>query len=489
MERIKTEMNAYTTVLLKNVVCEESADAIVPDTEPDLLRIICAQGSVDLQEESFQKDRAMVSGTIRACVLYLPEKEEKPRKIEIPISFAHMEEAKGIGEGCQGMIGCTVLHVHARGVNSRKISVTASLQVSYEVYRKTKTELCTDILSPEYPLEILQGKKVISLPVKMQSKPLTILEDLELTEKNSAFLPPRCEIQTEDMKMMPGKAVIRGSARVQQTVLREDGQITAITHQLPFTHILEMEEGEEGDLPQISFGVRNISCVQRDDHTISVGVTADTLLRVYEEREIPMILDLYQMDHDLKTRAENVVLYGEEPIPQREFTYETIVETGNEAIQILDCYGVWEKQLQSRGLPINVHLLYLADDQKPYSLLRRFTVLLEGDAELIPEQVMLTVAPVLSGKDGIRLKIRGQCQGMQETRTVVSDLQEVQLASEEPRETKPFHVVVRYMEQGENLWEAAKKYHTTRQAIREANHLPQTEEQAEQGILLIPVKG
>ncbi len=489
MELIKTGIDSYTAVLCKTVICEESADAIVPDTEPDLLRIICAEGSVDLQEETFQKDRAMVSGTIRACVLYLPEKEEKPRKIEIPISFAHMEEAKGVGEGCQGVIGCTVLHIHARGVNSRKIAVTASLQVSYEIYRKKQTELCTDIQNPEHPLEILRGKKTLSLPVKMQNKPMTLLEDLELTEKNGEFMPGRCEIEAEEIKMMPGKAVIRGAARVQQTVLREDGQISAVTHQLPFTHIVEMEEAEEEDVPQVSFWVRNISCVQRDDHTISVGITADTVIKVYQEMELPVILDLYQTDYDLKTKAENVTVVGESSVPWREFSFEATVEIGNEAIQILDCYGVWEKQLQNRGLPVNIHLLYLAEDQKPYSLLRRFQIPMEGDGDFSLEQVLLTITPVIGGKDGIRLKLRGRCQGMQENRYVIADIKEAALVTDQIRDKKPFHVVVRYMEQGESLWEAAKKYHTTRQEIREANHLAQTVETVERGILLIPVKG
>lgn len=488
MELIKTGVSYYTAVLSKTVICEESADAIVPDVEPDLLRIICAEGSVDLQEESFQKDRAMVSGTIRTVICYLPEKEEKPRKMEIPISFAHMEEAKGIGDGSKGIISCNVLHVHARSVNSRKISVTASLQVSYQIYTKKEMEFCTDIQSEKYSLELLKGEKELYLPVKMQNKALSILEDLEISEKNAEFLSARCEVEAEEIKMMVGKAVIRGTARVQQSILQEDGQFGTLVHNLPFTHIVEMEEGEESDHAYAVFQVRNLSCVKRDDHTISVGITADTLLKVMDDMHLPVILDLYQTEYELNTQADNVFVNGEKWIPEKDFTYTASVETGNRAERILDCYGVWEKEMQNNTLPVDIHLLYEGEDQNPYSILRRIQIPLEEEKDFMPEQVVMTITPSVGAKDSIELKIRGRCQGIEESRQAIANIQQVEVMEDQKREKKPFHVVVRYMEDGENLWDAAKKYHTTRQEIRDANHLEETAERVEKGILLIPVK-
>ena len=51
----------------------ESADSIVPDTFPDIGRIVCAYGKAVIKDQTPQNDRLLVSGTVQTTVLYEPE--------------------------------------------------------------------------------------------------------------------------------------------------------------------------------------------------------------------------------------------------------------------------------------------------------------------------------------------------------------------------------------------------------------------------------
>lgn len=52
---------------------EETADAIVPDTFPDLMRIAAVFGTPQLKDDVPQSGRVFLSGSIRMTVFYVPE--------------------------------------------------------------------------------------------------------------------------------------------------------------------------------------------------------------------------------------------------------------------------------------------------------------------------------------------------------------------------------------------------------------------------------
>ena len=90
MELVRKSIPYYDVILDNVTVYEESADAIVPDTFPDIARIAYADGMVTVGDQSPQNDRILVSGSVAATVLYQPEGETGLRRRDSPLSFAHI---------------------------------------------------------------------------------------------------------------------------------------------------------------------------------------------------------------------------------------------------------------------------------------------------------------------------------------------------------------------------------------------------------------
>ena len=73
MELNQTSICYYEKKLAHISVATESADSIVPDTFPDIGRIVCAYGTAAIKDQTPQNGRLLVSGTVQTTVLYEPE--------------------------------------------------------------------------------------------------------------------------------------------------------------------------------------------------------------------------------------------------------------------------------------------------------------------------------------------------------------------------------------------------------------------------------
>ena len=108
MELNQTSIHYYDKRLARISTCSETADSIVPDTFPDIGRIVCAYGTAAVRDQTPQSGRLLASGMVQVVVVYEPEKGEGLRRLSVPVSFAHIEE-------CEGVDAETVLHGEMSG--------------------------------------------------------------------------------------------------------------------------------------------------------------------------------------------------------------------------------------------------------------------------------------------------------------------------------------------------------------------------------------
>ena len=94
MELNQTSICYYDKRLDRIAACTETADTIVPDTFPDVGRVVCAYGTAAVKDQTPQSGRLLISGTVQAVVLYEPEGGGL-RRLTVPVSFAHIEECDG----------------------------------------------------------------------------------------------------------------------------------------------------------------------------------------------------------------------------------------------------------------------------------------------------------------------------------------------------------------------------------------------------------
>ena len=68
---------------------EQAAETVVPDTMPDVERILCADGIVIIRSKEVNEGRVNVSAGVAATVVYAPEGGGKPLSINavVPVEL------------------------------------------------------------------------------------------------------------------------------------------------------------------------------------------------------------------------------------------------------------------------------------------------------------------------------------------------------------------------------------------------------------------
>lgn len=494
MELIRNQIQFCDRILDRTSVYEESTDAIVPDSYPDVSRIVYAAGNAIIKDESPQNDRVLVSGSVKAKILYEPEGGEQLCELEVPLSFAHIEEAKGLSADSTCFVCCRVVQVDARAVNSRKLSVTAKLCFETSAYEGKELSFTEDVEESELPLEIMHQKQELCLPRAVECREFTVLEDLDTPYTEDAKLVnARCDLSLTDSRAMHNKAVIKGDARL-HCLLLENGSLRATDHTIPFTQILDCEGVEEGQSVGVRFAVHNLDCELHEGGVLSVGIGSCAMLCVTQTHELRTIRDLYQTTHalDVQTRAARVTSMDTRGALRSDVN-ETL-QIGTRAGRVIDtnivCHSVTQEDAEHLKLTAAVNLLLQPEEGAPFMVSRTITLsvalpqAMEGGTA---QNLILSASATPNGDDSVSLRVSVSGDLYSRSDCTLNDVTHVEVGMPSTDSRDAVTLVLRYVQNAEPLWDIAKRYHTTVRAIRGANDMAADADTAQARMLLIPI--
>ena len=494
MELVKNKIQFCDRIMDHTSIYEESTDAIVPDAFPDIARVVFASGNAMIKDESPQNDRLLISGNVKAVVLYQPEGEEGLREMQVPLSFAHIEEGKGITGESSCFVSCRVLAVDAKAVNSRKLSVTVKLCFESSAYAEKMVELTQDIISDTLPLEMKYQKQCIALPEAVSVRDFTLIEDMETTYAQGAkLLHTRCDVTMTDCRPMHSKAIVKGDMRL-HCLLLENGMLRTAEHTAPFTQIIDCERMEESQKATVQFAVHSLDCQLHDTGILSVGVGVCALLCVVKEHEMRTIADLYQTTHALEVQTSPVGITGMQHRGELRAEINETCAVGMRVTRVIAgnaaCHNVMQEDDMQLRVVASVHLLLQDEDAQVCSVHRTMTFpvslaqsLTDGSVQNLTMQLMATP----SGEENVALRVLIGGELYSRTKHIVEDITQVEAGAPCIDRRDAVTLVVRYVEQEEELWNIAKQYHTTTRAICGANDLALEQEAVQARMLLIPI--
>ena len=245
--------------LAQTSACTETADCIVPDAFPDVGRVVYACGTAAIGDHAPQNGRLLISGTVQAVILYEPENGGGLRRLEVPLSFAHIEECAQLDSSSVCLVECRVSAVEASVVNSRKLSIAADLVLTAECYDKTACEYTENIADDH--TELLSETCEAVLPDEAQLFSFSVLEDIPVEETDGlSLLKQSCTLHITECRAMRDRIVVRGEAALRCLVMQLDEAVRTISKTTPFTQVFELTGAVEEDTPDAQLTVRSLEC-------------------------------------------------------------------------------------------------------------------------------------------------------------------------------------------------------------------------------------
>lgn len=495
-------INSYDVVLDTDMDQEETLEAIVPDACPDIARIVDATGQICLGGKNVHDGGVSISGTVRAFVLYQSEECADLCRMEVKIPFTFRAEAAGLHGQGQCIVTPYLRGIDVRVLNPRKILVRADIGMRIQGFQPRELVLCRGAsCDPDAGVEQRTAQHTVYLTAAVQEKEFTFYDELHLSAGPGGMaelLSIQGEAWCTESKVIGSKLIFKGEVALCLRYLVE-GELCCMRSPLAFSQIMELPNtGETADC-EVAMCITDVDCVAAGEDGRTLNVTLELLGQavVRDQYPVTVLRDIYSTVYNMTTQQETCTMPQLVEHAVRPQSVRELIETDVPVKNVVDAWVAVGETKQSREegqmavcSDLKVNVLYLDEHGMP----RKFSRVLTASGRLeLPPQCSCTCRCSCPGEvfavpaaGGVEVRFSPEFYGR------ITRQQEVPVitgaALGDARGTgqgvQP-SVVLRFAAPGEELWDIAKAYSTTRECIAQANQLEEDRLPTGQ-MLLIP---
>lgn len=505
------EIKVYKdTVTAAQSICDTKlelpieAEMLIPDYLPQVFKIVkCFVHLVVLQKQ-VMAGRLTVDGYLRCVLYYQSEADESLCQAEQKLPFTKQVDVKpGDWGTATVLVSGETEYVNCRAVNQRRVDVRGAFALSVTALAEAQSEIITALSGSgiQQRTTALTGSRTVGA----QEKLFTAEETITFDAPPEIILSTQCTGAVSETKLIAGKAVLKGEIRAEVVYRTAPGhELIHTVRQIPFNEILEIEGADEGC--QCFAVVEPTGCTitagtgeEEGENTISA--TALLYAKAYRPVEYLAVSDAFSTECETELTQQQVMLEETADVFTQQVETVTAGRLPDENARIIDVMATTlpmevieqdgEAVLRGR---VMAHLLCVnaLDEIECYDKVCEYTLphRYQRPAGDVIAQCYPSVSSVTARRVGeetsaaIVLTVRGMVS-FRTARTVLAD---VSCIGPLNREDGDIALRICFAQAGEELFDIAKRYAASPEAIAAANELAgDTVDEARR--LLIPSAG
>lgn len=477
---------------------EETMEIIVPDSYPDVHRMLCGSAVAVARSKEEHTGCVMVSGGIQCRVLYVAEGEKVPKCLEGYMPFQVKVESPQLTDSARTTFQVHVKNVDVRMLNSRKIMIRVNLCWTLTAYDTCQQTLYTLTEQP-HTLQTYTAEYTFGLPAETAERSFQMTETLQFSGSRPLVgevyrFEPRLELT--ELRIAGNKAVFKGLAHLRALYGTRDDALAVQEAEIPFSQYCELAdtyEEEELDLKLTLQGCETERTMQPDGEALTVTMQILAQCVVRQNHAVQMVEDAYCVDGELVPQWETYAFVNR--LDRQTFNRTQRESREMDIADVVDAWACREpvQMVRSEGgmlmtVPVNVNLLYL-NGKKEYHFMSFRSEVTEKipmhesagchvQAEISGQVMVVPAGNTMELRYPVTMTVECVAEG------AYRSLCGGEIRAAEKKQQKRPAVIVRRTRSGETLWDIAKASGTTVEKIRRANHMDT--ETTEAGVLLIP---
>ncbi|HZX20850.1 MAG TPA: SPOCS domain-containing protein [Clostridia bacterium] len=475
-------------------------DILVPDTKPDITRVLSVDARVELNKQKVEDGKIAVEGITYFRILYVSENEEQPLySIDSSAGFKHDIEIDGIGAEMKGEVTADVEHIDFTINNERKIGVKAIINLIGKGIEQRTVEITKDLAGLE-DIQVLKETFQYTDIVGVDRSEALVKDGFELGEEEheiGEILKWDATVSERETRITDGKIIVGGIVNLELLYVDEgyDDRLKVIKREIPFTHFVDIANISEDmqyrvrlSMDELYHDVKENIRGEKKIVEIEGVVKVETKVMDTQSREI--LVDAYSLSKELEILEGQIELRENVGMNRvNVLVRETLdIPPGSSSIAevfsinvkpILMDYNATMDKVAIEGI-LEVTIIYKAmEELRPlYSFARevpfRHYIELEGASEGMEAVVDLFIDEVdYSIVNGEQVEIKVNTGAICEvfytkSINVISGIEETE--EKVDLKNRP-SLTVYYMQPEDTLWKIAKTYHTTVPKIIETNQI------------------
>lgn len=477
--------------------CQEvsvSLEINLPDYCTDIAKILKCTAEPELVSKSVSGNRMTVDGNVIINVIYCDSNDHiQAYKTSTPFTkiFESSDELAG------GLIKIDFCGESAsvRPLSPRKADVNASFKICIDVCEKKEIRMVAD--AEGGGVETKQSEIIAESYVCGGEKLIILDEIIELGDQRPAvnnILRYDAKARLMDVRLVTNKMIVKGemSLKILYACGEENSRIEEIEESFPFSQILELDGVDEDCIHSCDTKIQSVNLKERSNDLGEFKIiSAEVIVCVFAECrksvKLPIITDAYSTECELETdeAEEDFMFVGDHINDSTIFKKNLELPVGE--ISVID--SLWCNCMVSgiscknNTVVINgtvmTYILGKDDKQKPFFAERPIDFEYRYKAENSDPNMICKISAnaknggyTLKGGNSIEVRCEVDING-----EVVSCLKRKIVASMRLNKDKQidksniFALTLYFAEKGEKVWEIAKKYSTSANAIKRDNDL------------------
>lgn len=499
---MKVEKKAIRSGILKlekNVQITLDEDMNVPDTRPDVEKIVESRGEVHIDETEVMVDRIRIRGTFLVQILYMSaEKEQRVSCMEHEFSLEEFMNVEGAESSDTAKVVADLEDLTVSIINSRKCGIRSVLFFHINI-SEMKFVDCTTGVEKKDTVQCLYESMPMTEIIMNKKDIQRIKADVSLPAGKpniKEILWNSMQLRDVDIRMMEGKLAIRGELFLFVLYQSEEEQdpVQYYDWEIPFTNELECSDSQENLIGNIAVLLGNHQSLIKPDidgepRDVEVEAVLELDLKAYREFQLPLLKDMYANNRRLKLKTRPIVF--ENLIFQNNAKTKVVQRIPAEGevhklLQVLNVEGTvriedvqfTEQGISTEGL-IFCKVLYIAgDDGAPLQskeVVIPFDYVVETQSVGVSDRCEIRgVLEQIGGYvvDGNELEIRAVA-GIYVTGFSPKSLEMIDEVEEIPYEEEELakipSITGYVVKPGDTLWMIAKRYGTTIEKMKQYN--------------------
>lgn len=483
---MEVRLNTKTVPILQQLSAQEQQtqidlESVVPDTRDDIGRIVTVQSTVFLKSKDITSRGLTVGGELAFSVLYITEDEKSLSILHTGQGFSMDFELPECDGERITLAQLQLKAVEARLVNPRKLSLSAEIIGKLQIF--SEQQMPVAYFCPKentQTVHLLSEQRQCCAINAVCEKSFTINEQFPFPDNavsTAGLVYQKVQFQIGEKQLIGSRLLVKGTMELTACCLSENGNLpVTASFSAPFSQLLELGKERMDSceaLIQPSAAYYNVVDTVGTGKVLDCEIHAVIQVQSRCTESIELVTDAYSNQYPLEMEGVSLSL----PEPPDAQTIPIIMEERVELPEdCAQCIAVFP----TPGLPgipdgklcchVTLDLLYRSTEGSFCAVKRMIS------SETVPELQMQTVPTVrlqeLSYRsEGGALRVRvnltaGWSVSQAQTQRAVEALI---LDETAPLDLAAFPDLTVVRANGESLWQLARSYHSSQEAIQRLN--------------------
>lgn len=485
-------------------------DMNVPDAKEDIVKILQNYGKLHIQECQKMEQYLKVKGYLAYQILYATEDEERTIScLEGTLPMEEMVYVDG-GEAEKYFVKCNQLDMQSTLIHSRKMNMKSLVELQIQKSSVKEQEITLDVDSEMKVMKKHKKEQILEFSNSIRDV-YRIKEEVKLpaTKENigKVLLSRIGNVQLET-RMGNDEIILHGEFQFFCMYISDEWKEDYVAQSVAFEGKLACMGIEETLFHHLRYQVEGLSVdTQMDEdgelRILNIEAVINIEANVYEEKECEVLDDIYMLEKKCMLNTEPI--YAESLILQNQSKCKIIEslilpELRDELLQICTASGVVQVELiqvKKEGIEIegilHVDILYVCgNDRYPYASWQGmipFTHNIEcsNEDEIIYdiESYLEQVSVSMAGNGELEVKAAVNFHSFMRKPKILNSISDIKVEEFTLSELEEQAGIIGYVyKEGEDLWNLAKRFHTTVEGILKNNKISEKEIKAGQKLLI-----